>query len=72
MEKLMTMAAALKKRTCYEAVTSWHKKYGGMEVPAPDSGSCWPESCRIRRRFRWIPGESTDDRPEAGGRGVDV
>lgn len=26
----------------------------------------------IRRRLRWLLGENTDDRPEAGNRGVDV
>ena len=26
----------------------------------------------IKRRFRWLLGESTDDRPEAGSRDVDV
>lgn len=31
-----------------------------------------PKPCWIRRRFRWLWGESTDDRPEAGSRGVDV
>jgi putative transposase len=30
-----------------------------------------PKPCWIRRRFRWLWGESTDDRPEAGSR-VDV
>jgi len=33
----------------------------------PDSGSCLLKPCWIRRRFRWLLGESTDDRPEAGG-----
>jgi putative transposase len=28
--------------------------------------------CWIKRRFRWLLGESTDDRPEAGSRDVDV
>ena len=61
----------------------WRKKYGGMEVPevkrlsrlrkrTPDSRSCLPKPCWIKRRFRWLLGESTDDRPEAGSRDVDV
>ena len=53
---------------------TWRKKYGGMEVPEvkPDSRSCLPKPCWIKRRFRWLLGESTDDRPEAGSRDVDV
>jgi transposase-like protein len=56
---------------------TWRKKYGGMEVPevkrlkllrkrTPDSRSCLPKLCWIRRHFRWHWGESTDDRLEAG------
>jgi putative transposase len=63
---------------------TWRKKYGGMEVPevkrlksllrkrTPDSRSCLLKPCWIRRRFRWLLGESTDDRPEAGSRGSHV
>jgi putative transposase len=58
---------------------TWRKKYGGMEVPrlsalsrlrkrTPDSRNCLPKPCWISRRFRWLWGESTDDRPEAGSR----
>ncbi len=67
----------------YATFYTWRKKYGGMEVPevkrlsglrkrTPDSVSCSPRPCWIRRRFRWLLGESTDDRPEARSRGVDV
>lgn len=63
---------------------TWRKKYGGMEVPevkrlksleeeyARLKKLCLLKPCWIRRRFRWLWGESTDDRPEAGSRGVDV
>lgn len=62
---------------------TWRKKYGGMEVPEvkrlkpleeenADSRSFLPKPCWIRRHFRWHWIESTDDRPEAGSRGVDV
>jgi putative transposase len=54
---------------------TWRKMYGGMEVPrlsalsrlrkrTPDSRNCLPKPCWIRRHFRWLWGESTDDRPE--------
>lgn len=39
---------------------------------APDSRNCLPKPCWIRRCFRWLLGESADDRPEAGSSGVDV
>lgn len=31
---------------------------------------CLPKSCWIRRHFKWLWGESTDDRPESGRRWV--
>lgn len=59
------------------------RMFGGMEVPEvkrlksleeenADSKSYLPKPCWIRRRFRWLLGESTDDRPETGSRGDDV
>lgn len=62
---------------------TWRKKFGGMEVPevkrssrlkrrTPASRSCSPKPCWIRRRFRWLLAESSDDRPEAGSRGSHV
>jgi putative transposase len=62
----------------------WRKKYGGMEVPEVKRLKSLEEEnarlkkllaeaiCWIKRRFRWLLGESTDDRPEAGSRDVDV
>lgn len=62
---------------------TWRKKYGGMEVPEVKRLKSLEEEnarlrkllakpCWIRRHFRWPWGESTDDRPEAGSRGIDV
>lgn len=36
------------------------------------SRSCSLKPCWIRRRFRWLWAESSDDRPEAGSRGGHV
>jgi len=50
-----------------------------MEVPeeplekrTPDSRSCLPKPYWKRGHFRWPWGESSDDRPETGSRGIDV
>ena len=62
---------------------TWRKRYGGMEVPEVKRlKALEEENARLkkllaeamlaRRRFRWLWGECTDDRPEAGSRGVDV
>lgn len=62
---------------------TWRKKFGGMEVPEVKRLKSLEEEnarlkklplkpCWIRRRFRWLWAESTDDRPEARSRGVDV
>lgn len=42
-----------------------------MKRPA-DSGSYLPKLCWIRRRFKWLLGESTDDGVEAGSCDVNV
>ena len=57
---------------------TWRKKYGGMEVPEVKRLKSLEEEnarlkkllaeCWIRRHSRWLWGESTDDRPEAGSR----
>ena len=63
--------------------STWRKKFGGMEVPEVTrlkslkrrtlvSRSCSLKPCWIRRRFRWLWAESSDDRPEAGSRGGHV
>lgn len=58
------------------------QKYGGMEVPEVKRlksleeenarlrklPACLPKPCWTGRHFRWLRGESTDDRPEAGSR----
>jgi putative transposase len=54
------------------------KKYGGMEVPEVKRLKSEEENARLKKllaeamldkeAFRWLWGESTDDRPEAGSR----
>ncbi len=56
---------------------TWRKKFGGMEVPEvkrlksleEENARCSLKPCWIRRRFRWLLAESSDDRPEAGSSG---
>ncbi len=59
---------------------TWRKKFGSMEVTEVKrlksleegmlvSRGCSLKSCWIRRCFRWLWAESSDDRPEAGSRG---
>lgn len=54
---------------------TWRKKYGGMEVPEvkrlkllEEENARLKKQLAERRHFRWLWGESTDDRPEAGSR----
>lgn len=58
---------------------TWRKKYGGMGVPEVKRLKPLEEEstrlkkllakpCWIRRHFRWLWDESTDDSPEAGSR----
>lgn len=54
---------------------TWRKKFGGMDLPEvkrlkslEEENARLPKPCWIRRLFRWLWGESTDDRPEAGSR----
>ena len=56
---------------------TWRKKYGGMEVPEVKRlKSLEEENARLKKLLAeamlWLLGESTDDRPEAGSRDVDV
>jgi len=76
-------ARVLARKICRKHAVSdatfytWRKKYGGMEVPEVKRlKSLKEENARLRKllaetmlgHFRWLRGESTDDRPEAGSR----
>lgn len=41
---------------------------GNLKRRMHTSGICLLKPCRIKRRYRWLRAESSDDRPEMGGR----